>query len=166
MVGSGDHFPTMQALLKRVEKAFSSFSLEERSGSFSGPITPIFFSFVKGTLYPTFRPTPVWQEFSPLMSLMLSSFRSLWMTTTASYLNSARKVHTMRFHFAGVRRKKTGESSMKNWRHLVVESESHAGSLSSLVLANIDIFICGRFVFLLRIYDVGFIERFVLMRSN
>lgn len=50
IAGSGDHFPTMQALEKSWENAFSSFSLADSSGSFKAPIIPMFFNFVNGTL--------------------------------------------------------------------------------------------------------------------
>lgn len=101
MVGSGDHLPTMQAFANKVENAFNSFSLGERSASFKGPMIPIFFSLVNGTLYPTFRPTPVWHEFKPFMSWMPFRFKSLWITATASYRNSAEITISVRYIFYG-----------------------------------------------------------------
>lgn len=88
--GSSDHLPTMHALLKSVENALSSFSLGDRSGSARLPMIPILLNLVRGILYPTFRATPVWHELRPFRALISFIFKSLWITATPSYLNSAR----------------------------------------------------------------------------
>lgn len=48
--GSVDHLPTIQAFENNVEKAFNSFSLGDKAGSFKAPIKPNLRSFVSGIL--------------------------------------------------------------------------------------------------------------------
>lgn len=45
---SGDHLPTMQALSKKADKASSSLSVDENSGSFDNLSTSCFRSLVNG----------------------------------------------------------------------------------------------------------------------
>jgi len=53
----------------------------------------ILLTLVIGILYPTFLPTPVWQDFSPLSPCRLLMDRLLWTTATASYRNSSANHH-------------------------------------------------------------------------